>query len=294
MRRTITIAVPCLLLVAGPAQAAKGHHYVAETMTTGSNMKQPDTVAVEAWVEGANAKVVFTEAGETNPLLGEGKYILTHDGGETLYLVDPEAKTHARFDMNQLVGFVGAFAESGMLDMTVSNHSIEELDRGDGPDMHGYDTDYYKFRTTYDLEVKVLGIKGADHYVMESETWSVEDLQASGFNSWLQPKETGFEAVDTLIQGEVEKIKGFAFKSVVKTTTEGKKKKRATWTTSATEVTEFESVNVDNSIFELDPASQEISLVALSAVPPEGEEAPEEEEKGGFMKRLKKLRKGDG
>ncbi|MCP4202953.1 MAG: hypothetical protein GY769_13605 [bacterium] len=296
MRKTVTLAVLGLLLISGAGYAAKGFHYVAETVTTGTNLKQSDTMIVEGWVEGPNAKIVFQEVGEANPFLGEGKYILTNDGGETLYLVDPKENTHAKFDLSEMLGFAGAVMESGMFEMDVTNHSVEQLDSGNGPEMHGYDTKYYKYRTSYDLEMKIMGMKRGDHYVLDNEIWSAEELQATGFQAWMRPRKTGFDAVDTLLEGELGKVKGFPFKSVTTTRTEGAKKKRSATTTSTTEVTEFEAMNVDNSIFELNPDSKEVTLMDPGAMQAQDseEEPAEEEEKGGFMKRLKKIGKGDG
>jgi hypothetical protein len=295
MRRTTSVAVLGLLAISGAAWAGEGFHYVAETVTAGPAMEQPGTMVVESWVEGPNAKVVIQEASQVNPLLGEGKYLLTNDGGETLYLVDPKENTHAKLDLNELLGLAGAFIESGMFNMEVANHTIEELDRGDGPEMHGYNTDYYKYRTSYDLEIKIMGMKRANHYVMENEFWSAEDLDATGFQAWMRPRKTGFDAVDTLLEGELQKVKGFPFKSVTTTRTEGGKKNQETTTTSTAEVTEFEEANVDNSMFELSPDSQEVPLMALGGLQDLGsEDASAQEEKGGFMKRLKKMSKGDG
>lgn len=294
MRKSIITSVLGLLLLSASVWASSGFHYKAETVTTGTNMKESDKMIVEGWVEGPNAKVVFRAVGEANPFLGEGKYLLTNDGGETLYLVDPEENTHAKFDLSEVLGFAGAFMESGMFNMDVSNHTVEELESGDGPEMHGYDTEYYKYRTSYDLEMKIMGMKRADHYVMDNEIWSVEKLQATGFQAWMRPRETGFEAVDTLLEGELEKVKGFPFKSVTTTQTEGKKKNRTMTTISTTEVTEFKEMNVANSMFELSSDSQEISLIDLGAMQEQSEDESEEEEQGGFMKRLKKIGKSDG
>ena len=64
---------------------------------------------------------------------------------------------------------------------------------------------------------------------------------------------TGFEAVDTLMEGELQKVHGFP----------------------------------------LHPDSQEISLLGLGALGAgDSADRPEEEEKGGLMKRFKKLRTG--
>jgi len=298
MKKVLTLLVSGLLLVS-TAWAASGFRYVADTVTTGSNMNQADKIRVEGWVEGPNAKIAFIEVGEANPFLGEGKYLLTNDGGETLYLVDPKENTHAKFDLSQVLGVAGAVMDSGMINMEVANHSVELLEKKDGPGMHGYDTEYRKYRTSYDLEMKIMGMRRADHFEVESEIWSAEGLDATGFQAWMRPRKTGFEAVDTLMEGELSKMNGMPFKSVTTTRTEGAKKKgRTTETVSTTEVTEFEKMNVADSMFALPEGSQEIQLMPLA--PMEGQETegeqPEEqqEEEGGLLNRFKKLRKSGG
>lgn len=298
MRKVITLSVLSLLLVPS-AWAASGYHYVADSVTTGTNIKEPEKVSVEGWVEGPNAKIVIVEAGAANPLLGEGKYILTNDGGETLYLVDPKENTHSKFDLSEVLGMAGAIMDSGMINMEVENHSIELIDQRDGPSMHGYNTEYRKYRTSYDLTMKIMGMKRADHYVLESEIWSADALDATGFQAWMKPRKTGFDAVDQLMEGELQKVKGFPFKNVTTTRTQGAKKQaRTTETISTTEVTKFEKTNVADSTFVLPPDSREVPLMGLGGM--EGQpsndsgDQPEDEEEGGLMKRFKKLRKGNG
>ena len=299
MRRFIALTVLGLFSIAGAARAASGFHYVADTKMTGTNIKATDVIRVEGWVEGPNAKVVFLEVGQANPFLGVGKFLLTNDGGDTLYIVDPEANTHARFDLSKMLGAAGAVMDSGMFKMDVSNHKVEELEQRDGPKMFGHATRYRKYQTFYDLEMKIMGMKRADHYVMINEIWSAEDLVATGFQAWMRPRKTGFEAVDTMLEGELQKVHGFPFKSVTTTRTEGVQKGgRTSTTTSTTEVTEFEPQNVADSTFKLDPKSREITLMDLGAgaaqqSADEPKEEPEEEQ-GGFLKRLKKVRKNDG
>lgn len=294
MRKITAITAVGWILLSGAAWADKGFHYVATTETTGTQMKKPDRLIVESWVEGPNAKIAFTEVGAANPLLEEGKYLLTNDGGETIYLVDPKENTHARFDLSQILGMAGSVMDSDLINMDVSNHRVEELESRGGPPMHGYDTRYRKYRTSYDLEMKIMGMKRADHYVMDNEVWSVDGLQAAGFQAWMRPRKTGFDAVDKLLEGEIGKVKGFPFKTVTVTTSQGKKKNRTTTTTSTTVVDEFKESNIDNAIFVLNPDSREIQLVDLGGLDAQKEPEEQEEEKGGFMKRLNKKIKGDG
>lgn len=301
MRKTVT-TLGLSFILAGSVWAGDGYHYIAKTMTTGTNLEQFDTMTVEGWVEGANAKIVFVEVGraplhltasldltarsvtidptktgrsrepgEANRFVKEGKYLLTDDGGETLYLVDPNKNTHAKLDLSGL--FASAFMETAMVTRTVSNHTVEELASGDGPEMHGYDTAYHKYRTSYDLEIKVLGMKRADHCVIDNEIWSAEQLQATGFRAWMRPRGTGWEAVDALLAGELENLKGFPFKTVTVARTEGvKRKKRSASMTVTTEVIEFEAADVADSMFQLPKDSREISIGPLGATSAKGQE----------------------
>ena len=299
--RKVMILFGLTLLSVSSVWAASGYHYVADSVTTGTNIKQPEKISVEGWVEGPNAKIVIVESGAATPFLGEGKYILTNDGGETLYLVDPKENTHSKFDLSEVLGVAGAIMDSDMINVDVENHSIELLDQHDGPSMHGYDTEYRKYRTSYDMTMKVMGMKRADNYVLESEIWSADALVATGFQAWMKPRKTGFDAVDKLMEGELQKAKGFPFKNVTTTRTVGAKKQgRTTETISTTEVTKFEKTNVANSTFVLDPNSKEVPLMGVGAMGQPADNAddsgdqPKEEEEGGLLKRFKKLRKGNG
>ena len=289
---TVTVVLLGLFLISAAAWAAEGYHYTAETVTTGTNIKTPTTTIVEIWVKSLNAKIVILGAGEATPLFGEGKFILAD--GETFYLVDTKENTHAKFDPSDLLGIVGSVMDSGILNMEVSNYSIEELERRDGPDMHGYDTEYRKYLTSYDLEMKIMGMKRADHHTIELETWDTDKVDAFSFDL-TRLRKTGIEAIDTLMKGEFEKFKGFSFKSVTTDRTEGAKKKRSATTITTTKVNLFEEMNVADSMFELHPDSQEISLLGLGASQTQDSKGePKEEKKVGVRERLRRLRKGDG
>ena len=107
MRRTF-IPTLILLLLAAALPAAAGTHYTAETTTTGPDAEQ--ATSVEAWVDGAAAKIVFHESG--TPVLEKGNYIVTTDGGKTLYLVNPEEKAYAEWDLEAMLQMVGSVMQA--------------------------------------------------------------------------------------------------------------------------------------------------------------------------------------
>ena len=90
----LAFALPC----------AAGIHYKAVTKTEAAQSGEMQT---EAWVAGDNAKVAFVES-SGNPVLGEGTYLLTKDGGKTLLLVNPKDKTYAEWNLQGMLGTMGA------------------------------------------------------------------------------------------------------------------------------------------------------------------------------------------
>jgi hypothetical protein len=280
-----------LLLTAFPAVA--GYHYVAETSVDGEG-GDAGSMRVEGWIDGAKAKILFTESG--NPMMSAGMYLLTIDGGSTLYLVNPEEETYSVWDLEAMLGSLGNIMDSigGLMKMEVSDPQVEKLLEEDGGKILGYPTTHYRYRTAYTMEMKVMGIKRGNRFETVQDTWSTTAINDDGFFVWLRnaPKNTGFEAFDKIAEAEFSKIKGFPLKSVSTTvTSEGKKGKTST-STSTTEVTLLDKTSVAGSTFELDPSFEEVPMMAVPGMVPadDSEEPQEEEETGGrFGKWKKKL-----
>jgi archaellin len=264
------VLVALLLTAAVPAFA--GIHYKATTTTQDAQAKNNTKVEVEGWVSGDNAKVLFKESGG-NPMAKSGSYIITKNGGQTLYLVDPEEKTYMEWDLNAMLGFVGAMTGGGMgplLKMEFSDPKVEQLGSGDGGTLVGLPTQQAKFRTSYTMKVKVFGMGSESSVVSEQEVWTTNKLQDRGFGVWLRSNpRTGNPQLDKLIEAEMKTVQGFPLKTHTVTTTTDKKKNRQTVTTTTTEVTQLDAnASVPASAFEIPAGYEETEMPAL--VPPQG------------------------
>jgi len=238
MRRHL-VALLTFALTAAALPALAGIHYVADTTSRGANTNQE--MRVEGWVEGAGAKIVFSETG--TPLVKQGSYIVTEDGGKTIFLVDPKEKTYAEWDLEAMMQGLGSMMQAmgGMIDMQVENVEVEPLDSGSGPAMHGLATDYRKYELSYDMRIKVMGMGRENHVETVNEVWSTDALDDVALGIWLRDAPaTGFESVDRLIEAEMSQAKGFPLKTVTTTTTSGKKGKRRDTTTTTMEVTSLD------------------------------------------------------
>lgn len=262
-RGAILLTLAAGVLAAGTSPAWAGVHYKSTTRTQDASERSRD-IQVEGWVDGGKAKVEFKESG--NPAFQAGTYLLTRDGGEQIYLVNPEDKTYARFDLEAMMGMVGSMLQGmgGLVKFEVSEPKVEKLAEDDGGKIVGLSTRRYKFRTSYTMSVKIFGMGQPSAVVTDQEVWATEDLSDAGFGIWLRkaPPRIGNENLDRLINAEMQKIQGWPLKMVVTSTSTGKKGKAAT-TRTTMEVTQLEKTSVPDSAFVLPAGYKEVEMAPM-------------------------------
>ncbi len=298
--RSLTIAL--LVALALPLEAWAGLHYKSKTWQEGSQANDSMNMTVEGWVEGEGAKIVFSQSG--NPWMPAGSYLVTQDGGRTLYLVDPEDKSYGVWDLDAIMKMAGGLlgGMKGVFSMEFDNPRVETLLEEPGGTLLGLPTTHYRYRTSYDLRMKVLGMNRSQSVETVQDIWFTEAIGDPAFGVWLrkEPPQTGHEDLDRLIALETSKIRGFPLKTVDQSTMTGKKGKETT-TRTITEVVELErGVAIAPGTFTVPAGYTEKQIMPTGEMAAQGGEAtadeePEEEEKGGMFGRLKKrLKKDDG
>jgi hypothetical protein len=252
-----------VLAAAGSSPAGAGVHYKSTTHTQDAAERSRD-IEVEGWVDGGKAKVEFKESG--NPAFQAGTYLLTQNGGELIYLVNPEEKTYARFDLEAMMGMVGNVLQGmgGLVKFEVSEPKVEKLADEDGGKLVGLSTRHYRFRTSYTMRVKVFGMGQPSAVVTEQDVWSTQELSDAGFGIWLRkaPPRIGNEDLDRLVNTEMEKIHGWPLKMVTTSTSTGKKGKPTT-TRTTMEVTLLEKTSVPASAFALPAGYKEVEMAPM-------------------------------
>ena len=252
------------LILAVPAQA--GWTYEART-TTDSDQGQDSTMVVKGWVEGEAGRVEFEQvSGPQAQMFGDDEgYLITKDGGATIYLVDPEERTYTEFDLSALFSSLGQMMEAmgGMVDIDFSDAEVELLSKESGPGMLGHDTTHYRWRSAYVFEISVMGFQQRNEVDTITDTWVTDDLADAGYQAWLRksPPTTGDEDLDAMIRAEAAKMAGFPLKTVSVTKTKDKKGRESTSTTT-TEVTTLEETNVPADRFEIPSGYERVEMAA--------------------------------
>ena len=132
MRKTSSIVLGAALFVAA-VPAFAGIHYKSTTKSEDARGRSNE-VQVEGWVSGEKARVEFKDSTSPNPFTQKGTYLLTQDGGKTLYLVNPEEKTYSVLDLNAMLGAVGTVMNGlgPLLKIQFSEPKVEKLADEDG------------------------------------------------------------------------------------------------------------------------------------------------------------------
>lgn len=248
-RRRLSLLVAVVLL-APAVPVLAGVHYIADTVVTGAN---ESTTRVESWVDGEKAKILFVQSDQ--PMVGENDYLITVDGGQTLFLVDPEEETYMEWDIQGMLAAVGSMMEGmkGMMSMEFSDPEVEKLAEEPGGEILGYPTTHVRYRTRYTTSIKVMGMKRQNTTETVQDLWATDAFGDPALGVWLrtEPPATGIEGLDEVIAAELDKIEGLPLKSVSVSTTTGQKGKRETTTRTETEVTMLDETDIPDSTFEI-------------------------------------------
>lgn len=258
-----SILAAALFVAAAPAFA--GIHYKSSTKTEDARGHSSE-VQVEGWVAGEKAKVEFKESTNPSPATQKGTYLLTKDAGKTLYLVNPEEKTYAVWDLNAMLGAVGSIM-NGMgpvLRIQFSEPKVEKVADEDGGTVAGQPAHHTKYRTTYTTTVKVFGMGRSNDVVSEQDFWTTTRLPDAGLGVWLraQPPRTGNADFDRLLTTERYKIQGYPLKMVTVTTSTDPKSGKSSTSRNTMEVTQLDtSAAVPAASFEIPAGYKEAQLL---------------------------------
>lgn len=254
--RKLNVVLACAALVIA-TQSFAGVYYVAQTTAEGGPGAAQQNMTVKGWVSGENGKVLFENS--KNPLMGEGSYLITKDGGKSMILVNPKEKTYMKWDMESMMGFLGGAMK--MMHFKYADPKVEKLSEEPDGLVAGIPTVHYKYRTSYTVSMSMLMIHKTTHVVKEEDIWTAPKLVEAALGIWLHktPPKTGNEDLDKMMQAEMGKMQGFPLRMKTVSTDTDEKGKTAT-TTVQMEVTELQTQPVADSTFEVPADYKETTL----------------------------------
>ncbi len=284
-RRLPLFSILALLLLAAPVAA--GIHYEATNRTEPiEGGGKPQTTRVEAWVDGESARIDIRDSGDQS--LDQGTWLVTTNGGETMYLVNPEEQNYLRIDLAQALNTLAVIEEAtgGMMNLEFTDPEFEKTLEEDGPDLLGHDTRHYRYRMAWGIKLKMMGMGRESRFELEQDVWATDAIEDPAFGVWMRklPRETGNDSIDRLIALQSDALRGLPLKSDGTQTMYNKKGKVTSKVRTSQEVTLLEQdVEVDPARFEIPAEFEEIVV-----------ELPEDEGGKSPFGKLFGRKKGDG
>ena len=94
--------------------------------TTKTSDKSGMVTTAKGLVEGPKAKIEFV-SGRGGPGMQKGNYMLSQDGGNTIYIVNPQEESYMKLDVDKVAATAGQFmnAAKGFMNMTASDPKVE-------------------------------------------------------------------------------------------------------------------------------------------------------------------------
>ncbi|HEY0513114.1 MAG TPA: hypothetical protein VGH73_14490 [Thermoanaerobaculia bacterium] len=260
---TLSLISAAFLLAAIPCSAGIHYKSVSKTESEGTRAQGSD-VQAEGWVAADKAKVAFLES-NGNPMAQKGTYILTKDGGKTLYLVNPNDKTYAEWSLQGMLGMVGAVMNGmgPLLKVQFSDLKSDKVLNEDGGMVLGLPTRHYRFHTTYTMTIRVLGMGNTANVVSDQDVWATTRLTDVGLGVWLraEPPRTGNADFDKLIAAQAGRYEGFPLKVVTTSVSTQQKGNKTTRSTSTVQVTELDrNAAIPASTFEIPAGYKETQI----------------------------------
>jgi len=277
-KRTLLAAVTLLLFFTLPAWAGL---YVEQTVSSsvkGMNME------VKAWSEGPNARVDYVKS--DSPIMPAGSYLITTDGGKTAYLVNPEKKTYAPWDLDAIFNTFRQ-STSDLIKLDFSDVKSETLPSQPGGKILGYDTTLDSWRSSYTMNIKVMMMERHQHTESLTKAWVTDAVSNPALKIWLavKPPTTGNEEFDKMLSDSMNQIHGTPLK-LVQDSTMTNKKGRSQKNTMTMEVTKLQQGPVDAGLFVMPKGYTKVSLLQLAA---DNEQDGQKQESGKKESPLSKL-----
>jgi hypothetical protein len=245
------------------------------TFTQVQSADGKQTGAVQIWIDGGSAKSVYLESPVENPLMPPGSYTVVNEQG--MYLINPSARTFARFDMSMMQDVTQALGESGLADtFEFTNISVEKVLDEAGESIEGYATRHYQFKSSWTMVIA--GSPMSTDMSSVEDIWATDQIEVGAGTTMAFDTSALPASVKELSEAQALKnAVGFPLRQVTVTSTKTnmgiggiggrmaqRMMNRATGqgqdTTSTMEVTDLEEVDIPAATFEIPAGYSETQL----------------------------------
>jgi len=168
-----------------------------------------ESSTAQGYADGAKFRL---EPQEDNP---QGGYVISVDGGRTIYVVNPARQEYGRADMQTLMAKVmeKLKALNKQTTLQVESPKVETVLTEPGETLDGHPTRHYKLRISYSMHFLKTDLRRS--YVEYQDLWMASDIEQKGASNFLISfRPTGDARIDGAWERELAQIPGFPLRQV--------------------------------------------------------------------------------
>jgi hypothetical protein len=226
-------------------------------------------------IAGDKARMEFSEVRGASPTMGKDGYIIMHDGGATMYMVDTREKQYTKIDGKALGGMFSSLTSmtGGLMKIEVKNPSMSVRKLGAGETIVGHATEKWEMKQAYTMSIKTFGFGSTTTEEQTSTLWMAPNLKAgelmNPFLDMARNMSSMFEGNKEWEQVVTGPSRELPEQAVLKMTSQSRStpdKGKATYSLSTMEVTSWTKGDVPASAFEIPSGYKAIEMPNIAAM----------------------------
>jgi hypothetical protein len=130
-------------------------------------------------VAGDKARIDFAEVKGPSPVMGKDGYMLLHDGGRTMYMVDTKEKQYMKLDTKALGSAFSSLTSmsGGLMKIEVKDASLSVKKLGAGETVLGHATEQWEMTQKYTMSIRTFGFGSTTTDETTSTLWFAPSLK---------------------------------------------------------------------------------------------------------------------
>jgi hypothetical protein len=274
------VAAPVIYVAATPFADGMTYEFVMKSTGKSTGNKEQVTMRGRGTYSGDDAKLEILEAsasaGGKDTYGGKGAYFIVKNGGQVMYMVDPNQKQYMKWDMQAMLAGMSKVvnAVGGFVKMQISDPKVDVQDLGAGETVQGYPTRHYRMIQNFTMSASVLGHKSTtrsestvDYYFSPTlriaNPFVANSQQMAAMSQFDMFNNSDYKTQMSAAMAKMPK-NGVPLKMVSTTVSTDDKGKQET-STSVMEMINFKATNVPSSAFEIPSGYTEIQMPNLNA-----------------------------
>jgi len=224
---------------------------------------------------GDKARIDFAEVKGPSPVMGKDGYVLVHEGGNVMYMVDTKEKQYMKMDVKALGSMFSSLTSmtGGLMKIDVKDASMSVKKLGAGETMLGYATEKWEMNQAYTMSIKTFGFGSTSRTESTTTVWMAPQLKASELmNPFLDmgrnmasmfDGNAEWKKVVTGPMNELPQVASLKMRSTTKTSAE---KGKAQYSVSEMQVTNWKKGDVSAAALELPSGYTAIEMPNIAAL----------------------------